>query len=93
VAVLDESRVATFWGAVKTLLKANSPTLWGSLVAAAGAAATIATIPLEIAVSGVALVGAVEIQVYQVDERNRRRAMEREPPFACLYHARKEGLV
>jgi hypothetical protein len=92
-SALNDAKIATRWGSVKTLIKTNSPALWGMAAVGAGLAANIATLPISILVTGTMVAGAVEVGSYLVDERNKRRASERASPFALLHHAQQEGIL
>jgi hypothetical protein len=93
VAALRSAKVATIWGSVKTLIKAKDPMLWGAGAAVLGLTAGIGTLPISLAIAGAAVSGTVEVGSYLVDQRNNRRATERESSFAVLYHAKAEGIL
>jgi hypothetical protein len=93
IAALKDAKVATIWGSLKTLTKANSPTFWGSVAVAGGLAANVAALPIAFVVAGTALAGMVEVKSYLTDERNKRSALERASSFAYLYHGKAEGIL
>ena len=93
VEALQDAKLATVWGSVKTLIKADTPKLWGAGAVALGLAAGIASLPITLAVAGAAGAGTVGVGSYLVDQRNKRRALERESAFTYLYHAQAEGIL
>jgi hypothetical protein len=92
-AALQDAALATITGSLKTLVKADSTALWSAVVVAAGRASKLADVPLSWAISGLGVLGAVEIATFVVDRRNQRRATLRDSPFAYLYYARQAGIV
>jgi len=92
-AVLHDAKIATIWGSVKTLIKADSPALWGTIAVGVGIAANVAALPIPLLVAGTSVTGIVEVGAYLIDRRNERRAREREAPFAYHYHAQQEGIL
>ena len=93
VAALQSAKLATIWGSVKTLINAKNPILWGAGAVALGQAPAIGTLPISIAIAGAVVSGTVEVGSYLVDQRNKRRATERESSFTVLYHAEAEGIL
>ena len=92
-AALQSAKLATIWGSVKTLINAKNPFLWGAGAVALGQAPAIGTLPISIAIAGAVVSGTVEVGSYLVDQRNKRRATERESSFTVLYHAKAEGIL
>jgi hypothetical protein len=93
IDALKDSRIATIWGSVKTLIKVNSPTFLGGMAVAGGLAAGIDKIPITGLLGGMVLSGAIEVGSYLADHHSEKRAMERKSPFAYVHHARAAGIV
>jgi hypothetical protein len=92
-AVLSDSRIATFAGSIRTLIKLDSPALWATLGVAVNQATKITDIPIQWTLAGASILGAIEIFSYLTDKRNEKRATLRNEPFSYLAYAKKEGLV
>jgi hypothetical protein len=87
--LLEDSRISTALGSLKTIISVKSPTL----IATAAAVAGKIDVPIEWQAAGLGVMGLIEIGSYFVDRINERRATIRNSPFSYLYHARKEGIV
>lgn len=92
-AVMDDSRLATIVGSLKTIIKLDSPALWATTGVMVGQATQVANIPIRWSVVGIGILGAIEIANFLSDKRNERRAILRDSPFAYLYHAQREGIL
>ena len=91
--VLHESGIETMTGCLKTLLNVKSATLWGTAGVYAGKVSKVADIPLEWAIPGLAIVGAVEVAHHLVHRNNEKRAKLRDSNFAYVYHAQEWGIL
>ncbi|MCI0559943.1 MAG: DUF6236 family protein [Nitrososphaera sp.] len=92
-AVMDDSRLATIVGSLKTIIKLDSPALWATAGVMVGQATQVANVPIQWSVAGIGILGAIEIANFICDKRNERRATLRDSPFAYLYHAQREGIL
>jgi hypothetical protein len=92
-AVMDDSLVATVIGSFKTIIKLDSPALWGTAGITAGQATQVAKVPIQWSAAGIGIVGAIEIANFLSDKRNEQRATLRDSPFAYLYHAQRKGIL
>jgi hypothetical protein len=92
-AVMDDSRLATVVGSLKTIIKLDSPALWATAGVMVGQATQVANVPIQWSVVGIGILGAVEIANFLSDKRNEQRATLRDSPFAYLYHAQREGIL
>lgn len=90
---LNDMRIASSIGSMKTLIDIKSPTLWGTAGVALGKATAIATLPLGYTVGGLALMGSIQIGNYLVNQHNKKKTVLRESPFSYLYLAEKKGLI
>jgi hypothetical protein len=90
---LEDAKIVTRWGSVKTLINAKSPALWGGLLVTGGIAANIAALPISLVVLGTVVAGVVEVKSYFAEKRSEEHKLNSASPFAYLYQARKEGLV
>ena len=88
-AVLKDEKIATVWGSLKSLIDIKSPTLLGAVAVIAGQT----SVPLHIAIPGLAVARAIEVANYWTGRRTERRAKLRESPFAYLYHAHEAKLL
>ena len=92
-AAMDDSRLATVVGSLKTIIKLDSPALWATAGVMAGQATQVANVPIQWSVVGIGILGAIEIANFLSDKRNEQRATLRDSPFAYLYHAQREGIL
>ena len=92
-AVMDDSRLATAVGSLKTIIKLDSPALWATAGVMVGQATKVADIPIQWSLAGIGILGAIEIANFLTDKRNERRAALRDSPFAYLYHAQRKGIL
>jgi hypothetical protein len=92
-AVMDDSRLATVVGSLKTIIKLDSPALWATAGVMMGQATQVANVPIQWSVVGIGILGAIEIAHFLSDKRNEQRATLRDSPFAYLYHAQREGIL
>ena len=92
-AVMDDSRLATIVGSLKTIIKLDSPALWATAGVMVGQATQVANVPIQWSVVGIGILGAIEIASFLSDKRNEQRATLRDSPFAYLYHAQREGIL
>lgn len=92
-AVMDDSRLATVVGSLKTIIKLDSPALWATAGVMVGQATQVANVPIQWSVVGIGILGAIEIANFLCDKRNERRATLRDSSFAYLYHAQREGIL
>lgn len=91
--LMNDHNMETFMGSMKTLVDIKSSTLWGALLVAAGNASDVATIPLHLALSGLAVTGTIQVGAHLVSSEVKKRAALRESPFSYLYHAKAEGVL
>jgi len=92
-AVMDDSRLATIVGSLKTIIKLDSPALWATAGVTVGQATKVADIPIQWSLAGIGILGAIEIANFLTDKRNEQRAALRDSSFAYLYHAQQEGIL
>lgn len=101
-ALLQDAKIATTVGSLKTIINVKSPTFWASFLSLIVPQATkviahqttkVIELPLEWTLRGLGLVGTIEVGYYLINQRNKRRATLRKSPFAYLYHAQAEGLL
>jgi len=90
---MEDSRVATIAGSLKTIFSVKSPTLLGTAGVVAGHATKITELPIEWAAAGLGIMGLVEIGYHFIDKRNQKRATLRDSAFSYLYHAKADGLM
>lgn len=90
---MDDSRLATAVGSLKTIIKLDSPALWATAGVMVGQATKVADIPIQWSLAGVGILGAIEIANFLTDKRNEQRATLRDSSFAYLYHAQQEGIL
>jgi hypothetical protein len=81
-AVLEEARIASIWGTVKTLIAAG--------VAKAGIAAIV---PVEFLLPGQIVAGLIAVAGCLVGNENKQRALQRESAFSYVYHARRAKIL
>ena len=79
-AVLNDARIVTIAGSMKTIIQLNSPALWATAGVAAGQATKITDIPLSWSIAGIGILGAIEVFGYLVAKRNQQRATLRNSP-------------
>ena len=60
-AVMDDSRLATVVGSLKTIIKLDSPALWATAGVMAGRATQVADVPIQWSAVGIGILGAIEI--------------------------------
>jgi hypothetical protein len=92
-AIMDDSRLATIVGSLKTIIKLDSPALLATAGVMVGQVAQIANISIPWSAVGIGILGAIEIASFLSDKRNERRATLRDSAFAYLYHAQQEGIL
>jgi Family of unknown function (DUF6236) len=93
IGALKDAKLATNWGSIKTLTSVTVPTSLAAAAVVSGVAPTIATLPIGLIIAGMAIKGAIDVVSFRVDERNKRRALERASPFAYVHHARTGGIL
>lgn len=91
--LLQDKKIATKVGSLKTIINVKSPTFWATLGLITHQATKVTEVPLRWTFPGLALLGSIEVGYYLIDKRNKRRATLRKSPFAYLYHAQAEGLL
>lgn len=91
--VLSDAKIETFAGTFKTLVNLKSPALWATIGVASGHLDKISEVPIEWAISGAGLLGAIEIGSYLVNRRSLKHSSIHDSSFSYLYHAQKEGLI
>lgn len=89
-SVLADAKMPTVLGTFEALTKAALPASVAPLLVIAGKAASIATVPISVALFGSVTTGAISISKYLVDRRNEQRATMRNSPFAYLHAAKYE---
>jgi hypothetical protein len=90
---LNDAKLETIAGTFKTLVNLKSPALWATVGVASGHLDKISEVPIEWALSGAGLLGAIEIGSYLVNRRSLKHSSIQDSSFSYLYHAKKEGLV
>ena len=91
--LLRDSRMASTFGSMCSLINIKSSTFWAAAALAMGRATDLAKIPTEWALAGIAASGAIELASYWIQQRNERNATLRQSPFSYLYHARQNLLI
>lgn len=91
--MFNESKLNLAMSTVKSLVNLRSPTLLGIGAVLANQATKIADVPIEWSLSGVGIVGAVEIGSFLMNRHQRQRDMLRESPFSYVYLAEESGLI
>jgi len=91
--LFKDSGIRAITSSFKTIVNVKSPTLWGTLGVGLAKVSKIDELPLEYVLSGLAIVGCIEIGMQMIDERNKKRATLRASPFSYLYHAKVEGII
>jgi hypothetical protein len=91
--ILGDGKIKTTAGTLRSLINMKSPTFWGTIGLSFVHAANVANVPLEWAIPGLALGGAIEIGYQVVDGRNAARASARKSGFAFVYRAHQEHLL
>jgi hypothetical protein len=86
---MKDANLGTFWGTLKTLVKASQPALWGAAAVAVAPHAPAASVAL----TGAALGATVEASAYRVDRRNEERANARKSAFSNVQYAREEHVL
>ncbi len=92
-AVLDDSRLATIAGSLKTIIKLDFPKLLALAGLAVGQAIPVANVLVPVSLIGLGATGSIEVTSFLTDKRNEQRAKLRESPFAYLYHAKRERII
>lgn len=92
-ALMQDSRISTIAGSLKTIFNIKSPTLIGTFGVTAGYATKISELPVEWTIAGLGTLGLIEIGCHMIDKRNQKRATLRDSPFSYLYHSKQEGLI
>ena len=92
-ALLNDSRISTVFGTLKTLINVKSPTFIGMLAVGGGYVSELTEVPIEWTSAGLAVCGALQIACHLVSRRNEKRAALRSSPFAYIYHAQSKGLL
>jgi hypothetical protein len=88
--ILDDARIATVFGTLKSLIDLKSPALWSTLGALSGK--EIIDLPTSVMWAGAGVAGAVQVGAHLIDERNKKRAAMRNSAFSYLYYASKDLL-
>jgi hypothetical protein len=91
--VLSESRIETGFKSLKSLINIKSPTMISTLGGFLNKEHNFINLPLDLTVTGICTVGAIELTTNYIESRNKIRAKERESPFSYIYQAQKYGLV
>ena len=92
-AVMDDARLSTVVGSLKTIIKLDSPALLATAAVMVGQAVQVANVPIQLSALGIGILGAIEIASFLSDKRNERRAILRDSPFAYLYHGQRERIL
>ncbi|MEP7134301.1 MAG: DUF6236 family protein [Chloroflexota bacterium] len=89
-SILQDAKIATIWGAFKTLIQPNSLALWATIGSAI--AAKITSIPLTWALPLVGIPATIEVGSYLADERNKANNIIKDSPFSYVYSTIEEDL-
>lgn len=93
IGALNDAKLATIWGSVKTLTSVTVPTSLAAAAVVGGVAPAIAALPIGLVIGALVIKGAIDVISYRLDERNKQRALERASPFAYLHYAKKKGIL
>lgn len=86
--VLNDARISTTVGSLRSLVSIKSPTFWSTVSVLAGKATKIADFPIGYSIVGLGIIGFIEIGCHLVDRKNEQRAKLRESAFSYLYYAK-----
>ena len=86
--IMNDSRLPTILGSLRSIVSVTSPTFWSTLGVLAGKATKVADLPADWTALGLAGMGAFEIVWQYLDKRNERNAKLRGSAYSYLYHAR-----
>lgn len=89
--VLGDSNIETVFSSVKTLFSLKSPTFIASVVAVVNNSNNYLNLPLDL--TGIGVMGGIELSTKYLASRNKNRAILRESPFSYLYHATAGGII
>jgi len=89
-AQLRDARLATKLGSLKTLCTAGNAALVGWLAEAMGYGTEV---PIDLGLAGLGPGAFVGVSQYWVSQRNERRTLLRESPYAYLYYGRAESIL
>lgn len=92
-AVLKDSKIATFWGSMESLIKPTSPAWLPPALVAVGKAASIATVPVSWAIGGTVVAGTIVVGKYLTDKRNERRAVLRQSQLSYFFEAKRDRII
>lgn len=90
---LNSSRVKTILGSLKTLVRLDSPTLWGTIGIAVNQATKLVDLPLSWSFLGVGVVAAIELSAHIIDGISQNRGTLRASPLAYVLHAKEDGIA
>lgn len=90
---LHDFRIETVSGCFKTMVNIKSMTLWGTVGVLTGKVSKIADVPIEWALPGLVIMGAIEVGDHLIHRINQQRATLRGSDFAYLYHAQQWGII
>lgn len=90
-AVLGDSNIETIFSSVKTLFSLKSPTFIASVVAVVNNNNNYINLPLDL--TGIGVMGGIELSAKYLAARNENRAILRDSPFSYLYHASRSGII
>jgi hypothetical protein len=92
-AALKDAKVATFWGSMESLIKTSSPAWLPIAAVAVGTAASIAVVPVSLAIGGAVVAGTIVVGKYLTDKRNERRAMMRQSQLSYFFQAKRDRII
>ena len=96
-SVLKDHRIDFRIKSLKSLINLKTPTSIATALTAAGAVVNsnlnLVSVPLDLTFLGLGAIGAIELTVNFIDNRNKERAKLRESPFSYIYYARQQGII
>lgn len=96
-AVLKDNRIDFEIKSLKSLINLKTPTSIVTALTAAGAVINskfnFISVPLNLTVLGLGVIGTMELTANFIDNRNKERAKLRESPFSYVYYARQQGII
>lgn len=91
--VLKDSKIKCIASTLKSVVSLKSPTLLSGMAIYAGKATKIADLPIGYTLTSLIIMGSVELFHSYINNRDKKRAIERESPFSYLYYGQKYGIT
>lgn len=92
-AVLKDGRIDHTVKSLKSLISLKSPTTLTALGTVINNQIGLVNIPIDLNISGLAIMGAVELTANYIDSKNNQRVKLRKSPFSYIYYAQRQGII